>query len=185
MPARQRDALQTLTISEAAVLALLAIEGERSPYDLMKRVSGAIGYVWAPAKTQLYALLPRLERAGLARSRTVREGARPEKQLYSLTKQGRRALDAWLAEEPASLDAFFLKLFVGGLTTAEVLRDHLRWFRDTVGAQLEQYRLLEETNTRAGHDRFHWFLLRFALARAEHSLEWADWVERELTRPPS
>ena len=115
MPVREQTAVQTLTISEAAVLALLAIEGERSPYDLMKLVSGAIGYVWAPAKTQLYAILPRLERSGLAHSRRARDGGRPEKQVYGLTSEGRRALDEWLAEEPSSTDAFFLKLFVGGL----------------------------------------------------------------------
>ena len=126
------------------MLALLAIEGERSPYDLMKCVSGAIGYIWAPAKTQLYAILPRLERDGLASSRSAREGGRPEKQLYSLTPAGRRALDAWLAEEPGSTDAFYLKLFVGKLAPAEVLRGHLQWFRETTCAQLEQFRALEQ-----------------------------------------
>ena len=124
MPVREATAVQTLMISEAAVLALLAIEGERSPYDLMKCVSGAIGYIWAPAKTQLYAILPRLERDGL--------------------------------------------------------RGHLEWFRETTGAQLEQFRALEQVNSRTGHNRFHWFLLRLGLEHAEHLLEWTDWVEREL-----
>ena len=183
MPVREQTAVQTLTISEAAVLALLAIEGERSPYDLMKLVSGAIGYVWAPAKTQLYAILPRLERSGLARSRRARDGGRPEKQVYGLTSEGRRALDEWLAEEPNSTDAFFLKLFVGGLAPTEALRGHLQWFRESTGAQLEQFRALEQTNTRTGHDRFHWFMLRLGLEHAEHLLQWTDWVERELEEP--
>src|SRR6476619_5908540 len=70
-----------LTTTEAAVLALLEMEGERSRYDLMKFVSQAIGYVWAPAKTQLYALLPKLAERGLVSSRATRDGARPEKRL--------------------------------------------------------------------------------------------------------
>ena len=185
MPVREATAVQTLTISEAAVLALLAIEGERSPYDLMKCVSGAIGYIWAPAKTQLYAILPRLERDGLARSRSARDGGRPEKQLYSLTPAGRSALDTWLAEEPSSTDAFYLKLFVGKLAPPEVLRGHLQWFRETTGAQLEQFRALEQVNSRTGHNRFHWFLLRLGLEHAEHLLEWTDWVERELDAEPA
>ena len=82
-----------LTTTEAAVLALLAIEGERSRYDLMKSASKAIGYIWAPAKTQLYALLPRLAERGLATSRAVREGARPEKQLFRITDAGRAELE--------------------------------------------------------------------------------------------
>ena len=96
-----------LTTTEAAVLALLEMEGERSRYDLMKFVSQAIGYVWAPAKTQLYALLPKLAERGLASSRVTRDGARPEKRLYRITPTGSKALDAWLAAEPDSAETFF------------------------------------------------------------------------------
>src|SRR6185503_12547690 len=54
-----------LTLTEAAVLALLAIEGECSGYDLLKLAQKSVGHVWAPAKSQLYATLGRLTRAGL------------------------------------------------------------------------------------------------------------------------
>ena len=84
-----RSVVTQINATEAAVLALLAIEGERSRYDLMKSLSKAIGYIWAPAKTQLYALLPKLAERGLATSRTVREGARPEKKLFKITSAGR------------------------------------------------------------------------------------------------
>ena len=53
-------ATRALTTSEAAVLALLALGGEGSGYELTKRVGRAIAHVWAPARSQLYALLPRL-----------------------------------------------------------------------------------------------------------------------------
>ncbi len=46
-----------LTLTEGAVLALLAIEGERSGYDLLKQMRKSIGHVWTPAKTQLAPLL--------------------------------------------------------------------------------------------------------------------------------
>ncbi len=42
------------------MLALLAIEGERSGYDLLKLVQQAIAHVWSPARSGLYAVLPRL-----------------------------------------------------------------------------------------------------------------------------
>src|SRR5262245_31094090 len=108
----QLTGITSLTTTEAAVLALLAIEGERSRYDLMKSVTKAIGYMWAPAKTQLYALLPRLADRGLATSRTVREGARPEKTLFRITDAGRAELDEWLAAEPESTETFYLRLLV-------------------------------------------------------------------------
>jgi DNA-binding PadR family transcriptional regulator len=169
-----------LTATEAAVLALLAIEGERSRYDLMKSVTHAIGYVWAPAKTQLYALLPRLAERGLATSRTVREGARPEKKLYQITSTGRSALKSWLADQPESAEAFYLRLFVGGLTTPDVLVRQVKWFRNHAATQLEEYQAIEPTNTRQGNDAFHYYLLRLGIERSEHLLRWSDWVLEEL-----
>jgi PadR family transcriptional regulator AphA len=162
------------------VLALLAIEGERSRYDLMKLLQKAIGYVWAPAKTQLYALLPRLAERGLASTRTVREGARPEKKLFTITNEGRAELDRWLAAEPDSVETFFLRLFVGRLVPPEVLAAHVEWFRARTNAQLDEYRQIEPTNTRTGNDFFHYFLLRLGIERSEHLLQWSNWVTEEL-----
>src|SRR6266581_9576139 len=108
-------AVERLTTTEAAVLALLAIEGERSGYDLAKLVEKAIAHVWSPARSGLYAVLPRLVEAGLATRRVVAQSTRPDKQLYRITRDGRRALAAWLETvEPGARDTFFLKLFVGG-----------------------------------------------------------------------
>jgi DNA-binding PadR family transcriptional regulator len=172
--------VSTLTTTEAAVLALLALEGERSGYDLTRRVARAIGHVWAPARSQLYAVLPRLAGAGLVSARAVREGGRPEKQLYALAPPGREALAAWLAAEPESIDTCLLRLFVGGLAGHDVLVRHLAWLRRTVEAQLDGYRSIESTNTRAGNDFYHHLLLRLAIERCEHLLAWADWAEEQL-----
>jgi len=170
-----------LTTTEAAVLALLAIEGERSGYDLLKLVEKAIGHVWSPARSGLYAVLPRLQRAGLARRRVVSQATRPDKQLYAITQAGRRALDAWLESvEPGASDTFFLKLFVGGLTSDDVLFEHVAQFRADTAARLATYREIEPTNTNTGHDWYHRRLLELGIARAEVDLRWADGVERAL-----
>jgi PadR family transcriptional regulator AphA len=175
--------VSSLTTTEAAVLALLAIEGERSGYDLAKLVANAIGHVWSPARSGLYAALPRLVGAGLAQSRPVRQSSRPDKELYRITREGRRALDAWLeVVEPGARETFLLKLFVGGLTTPEVLLEHVEQFRTDTEERLAGYRELERTNTGRGHDWFHRHLLRFALERAEQELAWADGVARALRR---
>ncbi len=182
-----RAALATrlLTTTEAAVLALLALNGEQSGYDLLKQSGKAIGQVWAPAKSQLYAVLPRLARDGLAESRAVVQSARPDKQLYRITGDGRAALDSWLeSPEPDAGDAFLLKLFVGGLTSPEVLIGHVELFRSEAEARLEELRAIEATNLRSGNDFFHYFLLRLGIERAEQTLAWADWVLDELENAP-
>jgi PadR family transcriptional regulator, regulatory protein AphA len=174
-------AVRLLTTTEAAVLALLAMNGERSGYDLHKMAANAIGHVWAPAKSQLYAVLPRLARDGLASRRRVAQSTRPDKQLYEITQSGRAALDAWLETvEPGAEEAFYLRLFVGGLTSPEVLVRHVEQFRGEAQARLEELRALEATNVRSGNDWFHYLLLRYGIDRAEQSVEWADWVLAEL-----
>ncbi len=181
----QATAVEQLTTTEAAVLALLAIEGERSAYDLTKLVAQAIAHVWSPARSGLYAVLPRLVDDGLAQRRLVTQSSRPDKQMYRITKAGRRALDAWFETiEPGTRESFFLKLFVGGLTEPEVLLEHVAQFREDTEARLEEYRTIEPTNSNRGHDWYHRHLLRLGIARAELDLQWADGVARALARKP-
>ena len=184
MPAT-RTATRTLTTTEAAVLSLLAIEGENSGYDLLKYVQKAIGYVWAPARSQLYSLLPRLVKDGYARSRSV-SPVRAAGQ-DALQDHARRPADArragWTHVDPNDRAAFQLRLFVGALTDDDVLVRHVEAFRSDTAERLAEYRAIEPTNSRSGADFYHYLLLRRGIQQAELDLEWADWVLRALRRP--
>ena len=171
-----KTATVNLTTTEAAVLSLLAIEGERNAYELTKAVEKAIGHVWSPAKSGMYATLPRLAKEGLAEQ----DGRR-----YRISAAGRAALDDWLVTiEPGARETFFLKLFVGGLTTPEVLLEHVEQFIADTGDRLDMLRAIEPTNTNSGHDWFHRHVLTYGLERAEHELAWAERVARALRRGP-
>jgi DNA-binding PadR family transcriptional regulator len=184
-PVAREVSLARLTTTEAAVLALLAIEGERSAYDLVKLVEKAIGHIWSPARSGVYAVLPRLVRLGLADRRRVGRADRRSKQVYSISREGRRALGEWLrAVEPGARDTFFLKLFVGGLTDPETLLEHVAQFRADTERRLAVLLAIEPTNTDRGHDWYHRRLLRYGIERAEHELDWADRVARDLRRGP-
>ena len=90
----------------------------------------SIGHVWTPAKTQLYNVLPKLVRDGLASQRVVRQERRPDKVLYAVTSDGQEALERWLNEpDPGSRDAFYLRLFVGALADPDSLLEHVRQHR--------------------------------------------------------
>jgi len=179
VPALSEQAVEQLTTTEAAVLALLAIEGERSGYALAKAVENAIGHIWAPARSGLFACLPRLAKLGLVRVR------RTDKPLYAISPAGRAALNAWFEQvEPGARDTFFLKLFLGGLTTPEVLLRHIAQFREDMEARLLVYRAIGRTNTNTGHDWYHRHLLRYGIERAEYELEWTARVTRALRRGP-
>src|SRR5919205_1638392 len=93
----------TLSTTELAILGLLSY-GERSGYEIKKAAESSVGYVWTPAKSHIYAVLPRLVDRGFATARRVAQERRPDKQVYRITKKGEEAFRAWL-EEPIDEDA--------------------------------------------------------------------------------
>ncbi len=111
--------------------------------------------------------------------------AKPDKQLYRISTSGSGALAAWLeGVEPGARDTFFLKLFVGKLTTQDVLFDHVEQFIDDTEVRLAVLREIAPTNTNRGHDWFHRHLLEYGIRRAELDLDWAQGVARALRRGP-
>lgn len=170
-----------LATTEAGVLGLLGLEGERSGYDLAKQAERSVGHVWAPTKSHLYAVLRRLAAAGLVRARGVRQERRPDKQLYSLTDAGREAFERWL-DEPVRGDrnGLVLRLFLGGLAKPESYRRTLEAFRDDVVEELARFAAIDARNSRRGHDAFHGEVLDLGIARAEAAREWAERLLAEL-----
>ena len=108
-----------------------------------------------------------------------------DKPLYSISESGHAALDGWFERvEPGARDTVFLKLFLGGLTTHEVLLRHLSQFRDDIETRLEGYREIEQTNSNCGHDWYHRHLLMLGIENAERELGWATRVEKALRGSP-
>ena len=115
----------SLSDTEYAVLGLLTF-GERSGYELDKLARCSIGYFWRPAKSKIYAILPRLVERGFAERTTVAQTRRPDKQLYRLTSHGESALREWLdKDEPirgVARDGLLLKVFFGAYADVDALR---------------------------------------------------------------
>jgi DNA-binding PadR family transcriptional regulator len=171
-----------LTTTEAVALGVLA-EGERSGYDLLKRVESSVGHIWSPAKSQLYAILPRLVESGLARRRMVRQSTRPDKQLYRLTPAGTQAVRAWLEHaSPRSFDELMLKVFFAKLVPRASLRRQLEDFREDQVAQLEDYRAIEREIALKPQSRYGYLTLQYGLALMPVRLEWIDRALKDLSR---
>ncbi|MFN2470589.1 MAG: PadR family transcriptional regulator [Gaiellaceae bacterium] len=171
------------TTTEYALLGLLTA-GELSGYDLRKRAEGSVGYFWSPARSQIYAVLPRLEAAGLVTRRDVPQRGKPAKQLYRLTEAGEAELRDWLdhgpAEPPPDRNPLLIKVFFGEYASAEALLEQVRERR----AEVEQLRAeLEAIGARTSgleHDFFPELTRRYGLRWADAIATWADDVERAL-----
>jgi DNA-binding PadR family transcriptional regulator len=183
----------TLTTTEAAVLGLLRDE-PMSGYDLRKHAERGVAYFWAPAKTQIYATLPKLVEAGYLTATKVAQESRPDKVVYELTEAGLAALRSWIAEAPAESghgrNVLLLKLFFGELSDAATLLPQVRERRE----EAEQLRADVTDLDEAGKDDplpFEGFTRRWGFLYAEALLAWTAEVERELERrvsidvPPS
>jgi PadR family transcriptional regulator, regulatory protein AphA len=170
----------SLTPTEYAVLGLLTW-GEKSGYDLQKQAEQSVGYFWTPAKSRIYAVLPRLVEAGLVRRRDVAQMRRPNKQLYRLTRAGEDALRRWIAEEPlepeTSRNTLLVKLFFGELAEPEAALGHIRQRR----AEAEQLKAEIEAIDSEGRDDLYPRLTRlYGLEYAKAIIRWAKAAERAL-----
>lgn len=98
-------------------LCLLAVMGDDPAYGYeMTRRLGARG-LSIVGEGSIYPLLGRLERDGLVDTHRASSNGGPPRKYYSLSRQGRRALHAGVAEWEATRDAVDAVL---GLAKAEV-----------------------------------------------------------------
>jgi PadR family transcriptional regulator AphA len=173
---------QLLTTTEAALLGLLA-DRELSGYDLKRVVERSVGYFWRPARSQIYAVLPRLVERGLARRRDVAQKNRPDKQLYRITATGRAALRDWLDHaplEPEPERILLLKLFFGAHADPEALLRFVGERREAAEQLGRELRAIDADSKTDPHDRFHALTRSYGLELADAIVRWARFVEQEL-----
>lgn len=172
-----------LSDTEFAVLGLLTF-GERSGYELDKLAHRSIGYFWRPARSKIYAILPRLVERGLATSKPVAQERRPDKQLYAITRAGEEALRGWLDVAEGDLSesrGLLLKLFFGGSAHSETLKAQVLERRRLAEAKLAELEEIERTIDR-DEDFFPYLTLLHGLELTRATIAWADGVTKLLDR---
>ncbi len=180
--ARTRPALST---TELAVLGLLSY-GPRSGYEIKQAAEASIGYVWTPARSHIYAVLPRLVESGFATTRRVVQERRPDKQVYRITRKGERAFREWLEEPvaggPGARSPFLLKVFFGGKMTREALVAHVERRREEAQVELAEYRELEQRIRDDDASYYGYLTLRWGLAQCRAWIRWCDEVLVDLAQ---
>jgi len=97
------------------VLGFLRAAGPSTPYDLKQMHAVSVGHFWSIPHSQLYAEPERLAKAGLVSEERELGGRRRRR--FTITPEGERALDAWLADPDAPVpelrDVALIKVFFG------------------------------------------------------------------------
>jgi DNA-binding PadR family transcriptional regulator len=166
-----------LPVTAFAALGLLSF-GPMSGYELKQVADRSIRhFYWSPAKSQIYAELRRLHRAGMVTEEHVEQETRPDKRVYQITDSGRRALASWLNSEEYEPSVFksasLLKIFLGqGADPAaltRMLERHLEFERE----KLDQLRQIEVECAGADHI-FTALTVRAGILFGEAGIKWAE-----------
>jgi DNA-binding PadR family transcriptional regulator len=137
-----------LTTTSYAVLCLLDLAGEATPYELKQMLLNSIEHFWPVPHTTFYDEPARLAKAGYLSERQEQGGRRRKR--YSLTDAGREALRAWTQAPGAPpsqyRDEAMLKVFAGADPQA-AFAGRIEWHRAQL-AELEGYL----ANLKEGHE---------------------------------
>jgi PadR family transcriptional regulator, regulatory protein AphA len=171
-----------LTTTSYAILGLLAIR-PWSTYELAKQMRRNFHFFWPRAESNLYAEPKRLVSGGWAKANSGANGQRP-RTVYSITAQGRRALESWLKKPglPARFEAEpIVKFAFAANSSKENMVANLRRFRDDAETRQKELRAIFEEYL---HDedpfpeRLHINVLAYRLLwdLAETESKWASWA---------
>lgn len=89
-----------MTTSSYAVLGLLSLR-PWSAYDLARQAERSLRFAWPKSERHLYSEPKKLVTLGHATVRDEPAGPNRTRQVYSITDQGRKALEEWVRTEPA------------------------------------------------------------------------------------
>ncbi len=164
-----------------AVLGLLSFQ-PMSGYDLKQFADKSIGhFYWSPAKSQIYAELRRLTKAGLVTEEHVEQENRPDKRVYALTEQGRDALSNWVNEADFEQDVFksnlMLRVFFGKsadpASLIQLLEQNLGFEKE----QLAELETMEQQCMAAGPDydaTFTLLTIRGGIEITKAAIKWSE-----------
>ena len=94
------------------ILTLLNREPQ-SGYQIVRSFDNAFGYFWSASHQQVYRELSGLSGSGMVKAKLVKQEDKPDKKIYTISKEGINSLQSWL-ESPAkpqkSRDPLLVKL---------------------------------------------------------------------------
>ncbi len=117
-----------------ALLGLISIK-PASGYDLKQTIERSIHFIWNATAPQIYSTLRKLRDDGLISTEDLPQKGKPDKQVHSITQDGRDALEAFVSEpikSSVTRDEVLLRIFFGNLCGSDDMRRELQAYLDRV-----------------------------------------------------
>lgn len=164
--------------------------GDMTGYEIMVVFRESLSHFWTAQTSQIYRELQTLEKNGWIRSTHVAQEGRPDKNILSITEDGRSELGRWLRDDDKKANVrlpFLMKTFFRGECGID---ENIRYFRslaeelsvfpkgsDRAFRAVEQYGKLIDDPEKA----LYWkFTVEFGLMYEEMVRSWCDRCIDEL-----
>ena len=164
------------------VVLTLINKKPQTGYEIVKTFDSAVGYFWHASHQQVYRELGQLADAQLVSFKVQQQEERPDKKIYRVTAQGRKALKLWL-ETPLKRagvkDALLVKLlsteWIGNtVLLGDIEREiqHSRSLLSTYKSIETRYYSAGQLAKLAASDRILYLALRKGILGIEAHLTW-------------
>jgi len=173
--------------SMEVLLGLLTI-APMSGYDMGQTISGSIGHFWNESYGQIYPNLKRLAADGFVSSRAEKQKGKPDRRIYSITKNGRQRLASWLTVPPQAeipRNELLLKLFFGAQLSPEISIGYIERMVESEQTSLQLIKRAagEIARNQQYPDAPYWKMAaRFGQFELEAHLRWAAETLAELRK---
>jgi PadR family transcriptional regulator AphA len=114
-----------------------------SGYDLKQFTDRSISNFWHAELSQIYVTLKALEKEDLISSSSIPQASRPDRRVYTITENGKQALNDWLKTPFTGIDQYkdtlLLKLFFSASLGKDAILAQLRLQRSLHQTLVDQY----------------------------------------------
>lgn len=133
--------------SRFAILGMFALGKALSGYDIKKAIATTTSNFWSESYGNIYPTLQRLLAEGAIREEDdSAPTSKRQKQLYSITAKGEKALTEWIRQPVAARledNEFLLKLFFGSTASPRDCRALINEHRSYHASLLKKFRNIE------------------------------------------
>lgn len=174
--------------TQFVILGLLDKHTELSGYDIKRHIDETMQFFWDESYGQIYPVLRSLHEQGLVERRFQKNGVRPQKQIYSITKKGNEQFNAWLEDRPVMQSVrneLLLKMYFAKEDQITFIKDFVKNLRDDTIRKLEAAKLAHEAFDKQNPEKEYAFtqqIINFGQDSMQQTIKWCDDTLDNLNR---